>query len=141
MRKLTFTDIVISREHYKCAVERRKKTIDEMKEMKAPQVILDDYDRKLKRDRMNYNAFDLALKMYMLGYRDGEKGNQNNLNLLPKDMLTPEQRLLAAIFSSNNEEAEFVKTKLQCIHCEKEDCDGCALYEDEPEEAEDGEQE
>ena len=129
MRKITFTDIVIAREHYKKVLEMRQAALNKLKETKAPQVIIDDYERKVKKARVNAKGYDLALKMYKMGFIDGKNKNYNNLNLLPKDMLTPEDRLAAAIFADNDEEAEKVKEELTCINCDRADCKGCPLEE------------
>ena len=129
MRKITFTDIVIAREHYKKVLETRQEALKNLKETKAPKVIIEDYEKKVKEARANANGYDLALEMYKLGFIDGKNKNYNNLNLLPKDMLKPEERLVAAIFAENDEESKKVKEELACIKCDRADCTGCALEE------------
>lgn len=72
-KQIDVRDVLNSIDYYKNRVEMRKKRIEEMKEMHAPKVVIENEERNLSRDKDNYKFNAFALRMYHQGFKDGQE--------------------------------------------------------------------
>lgn len=102
--KISMDAIIKSRDYYKDKIKTREKRIKKMMDSKFPNIILDNEERQLRECKMNAFAFELAIKAYKAGFKDGTNNNYHTMNKFDRHDLTPEEVLERAIFGGYGDE-------------------------------------
>lgn len=106
MEKITIKQAIDTRDYLRERVNNKIETINKMKEIHTPKVILDNEEQILKQIKHELFVWELCLDFYRKGYQDCQEENSKNFKLINQE-LSKKQRLENAIFG----ETKFVKNE------------------------------
>lgn len=105
MSKPKLKTVIELMEASKERLDMHKRRLEKFIEINAPKPILDNEEKNIKEIRRNFNAYALMIHFYKLGVMNGVSNDMSGMKMLHK-YLSPEERLIAAIFDDPFEYGE-----------------------------------